>query len=92
MSVSSFSLCYSNNVILVTGDKYRLNEDGSELVVNDVIKVDEGEYTCIAKNKAGQKTEEVSLNVFGKRITPFAYDGIKNAGSFSLSGLFFCTY
>ncbi|XP_029957045.1 neural cell adhesion molecule 1a isoform X1 [Salarias fasciatus] len=53
-----------NNVVLETGDKYSLNEDGSELVIKDVKKVDEGDYTCIAKNKAGEKTEEVSLNVF----------------------------
>uniref|UniRef100_A0A087YEU2 Neural cell adhesion molecule 1a n=1 Tax=Poecilia formosa TaxID=48698 RepID=A0A087YEU2_POEFO len=45
-------------------DKYSLNEDGSELVIKEVRKVDEGDYTCIAKNKAGEKTEEVSLNVF----------------------------
>nr|WLK77775.1 NCAM1a [Platichthys stellatus] len=53
-----------NNVVLETGDKYGLNEDGSELEIKDVTKVDEGEYTCIAKNKAGEKAEEVSLNVF----------------------------
>ncbi|CAK6964532.1 neural cell adhesion molecule 1a isoform X7 [Scomber scombrus] len=53
-----------NNIVLETGDKYSLNEDGSELVIKDVKKVDEGDYTCIAKNKAGEKTEEVSLNVF----------------------------
>uniref|UniRef100_A0A3Q3L298 Neural cell adhesion molecule 1a n=1 Tax=Mastacembelus armatus TaxID=205130 RepID=A0A3Q3L298_9TELE len=41
-----------------------LNEDGSELVIKNVKKVDEGDYTCIAKNKAGEKAEEVSLNVF----------------------------
>ncbi|XP_040005839.1 neural cell adhesion molecule 1a isoform X2 [Xiphias gladius] len=53
-----------NNVVLESGDKYSLNEDGSELVIKDVKKVDEGDYTCIAKNKAGEKAEEVSLNVF----------------------------
>ncbi|XP_032431650.1 neural cell adhesion molecule 1a isoform X11 [Xiphophorus hellerii] len=53
-----------NNIVLETGDKYSLNEDGSELVIKEVKKVDEGDYTCIAKNKAGEKTEEVSLNVF----------------------------
>ncbi|KAA8586559.1 hypothetical protein FQN60_000395, partial [Etheostoma spectabile] len=53
-----------NNIVLETGDKYSLNEDGSELVIKDVKKVDEGDYTCIAKNKAGEKAEEVSLNVF----------------------------
>ncbi|XP_071362529.1 neural cell adhesion molecule 1a isoform X13 [Trachinotus anak] len=53
-----------NNIVLETGDKYSLNEDGSELVIKDVKKVDEGDYTCIARNKAGEKVEEVSLNVF----------------------------
>ncbi|XP_051793295.1 neural cell adhesion molecule 1-like isoform X2 [Acanthochromis polyacanthus] len=53
-----------NNVVLETGDKYSLNGDGSELEIRDVKKVDEGDYTCIAKNKAGEKSEEVSLNVF----------------------------
>ncbi|XP_077360440.1 neural cell adhesion molecule 1a isoform X4 [Festucalex cinctus] len=53
-----------NNVILESGDKYSLNEDGSELVIKDVIKVDEGDYTCIARNKAGEMSQEVSLNVF----------------------------
>uniref|UniRef100_A0A3Q3KQ28 Neural cell adhesion molecule 1a n=1 Tax=Mastacembelus armatus TaxID=205130 RepID=A0A3Q3KQ28_9TELE len=54
----------NNNIVLETGDKYSLNEDGSELVIKNVKKVDEGDYTCIAKNKAGEKAEEVSLNVF----------------------------
>lgn len=43
-----------------------MNDDGSELIIKDVKKVDEGDYTCIARNKAGEKEEEVSLNVFGK--------------------------
>uniref|UniRef100_A0A674NEB4 Neural cell adhesion molecule 1a n=1 Tax=Takifugu rubripes TaxID=31033 RepID=A0A674NEB4_TAKRU len=47
-----------------SGEKYILNEDGSELTIKDVKKVDEGDYACVAKNKAGMKTEEVSLNVF----------------------------
>uniref|UniRef100_A0A3B3ZZV8 Uncharacterized protein n=1 Tax=Periophthalmus magnuspinnatus TaxID=409849 RepID=A0A3B3ZZV8_9GOBI len=53
-----------NNVLLVSGDKYSVNEDGSELLVRDVKKVDEGEYTCIARNKAGETSQEVSLKVF----------------------------
>ncbi|XP_054611154.1 neural cell adhesion molecule 1-like isoform X4 [Dunckerocampus dactyliophorus] len=53
-----------NNVVLQSGDKYSLNEDGSELLIRDVVKVDEGDYTCIARNKAGEKSLEVSLNVF----------------------------
>ncbi|XP_039473880.1 neural cell adhesion molecule 1a isoform X10 [Oreochromis aureus] len=53
-----------NGVVLEDGDKYNLNEDGSELLIKHVTKVDEGDYACIAKNKAGEKTEEVSLSVF----------------------------
>uniref|UniRef100_A0A3P8YDY9 Neural cell adhesion molecule 1a n=1 Tax=Esox lucius TaxID=8010 RepID=A0A3P8YDY9_ESOLU len=53
-----------NNVVLESDDKYTLNDDGSELIIKDVKKVDEGDYTCIARNKAGEKEEEVSLNVF----------------------------
>ncbi|XP_016896973.1 neural cell adhesion molecule 1a [Cynoglossus semilaevis] len=53
-----------NNDALKPGDKYTLNDDGSELVIEGVTKLDEGEYTCIAKNKAGEKSTEVSLNVF----------------------------
>ncbi|CAL8278928.1 unnamed protein product [Arctogadus glacialis] len=56
-----------NNVVLETDEKYSLNEDGSELLIKDVTKVDEGDYTCMARNKAGEKEEEVSLNVF---VTP----------------------
>ncbi|KAM8900100.1 neural cell adhesion molecule 1a isoform 5-T5 [Spinachia spinachia] len=59
-----------NNVVLETGDKYTVSDDGSELLIKSVKKVDEGDYTCIAKNKAGEKSEEVSLNVFVRpRIT-----------------------
>eukprot|EP00063_Salmo_salar_P018013 XP_013992848.1 PREDICTED: neural cell adhesion molecule 1-like isoform X11 [Salmo salar] len=53
-----------NNIVLESDDKYGLNNDGSELIIKDVKKVDEGDYTCIARNKAGEKEEEVSLNVF----------------------------
>lgn len=69
----SLSRCYSNNVVLEAGDKYNLNADGSELIIKNVKKVDEGDYTCIAKNKAGEKTEEVSLNVFSKEMSSFVY-------------------
>ncbi|XP_051793296.1 neural cell adhesion molecule 1-like isoform X3 [Acanthochromis polyacanthus] len=69
-----------NNVVLETGDKYSLNGDGSELEIRDVKKVDEGDYTCIAKNKAGEKSEEVSLNVFDApkilgSVTVYTWEG-----------------
>lgn len=48
------------------GDKYDFNEDGSEISIMDVKKLDEGDYTCTASNKAGSTREEVSLRVFGR--------------------------
>ncbi|XP_058613482.1 neural cell adhesion molecule 1a isoform X6 [Onychostoma macrolepis] len=52
------------NIVLESDGKYSLNEDGSELTIKDVTKLDEGDYQCIATNKAGERSEEVSLNVF----------------------------
>ncbi|XP_023817080.1 neural cell adhesion molecule 1 isoform X7 [Oryzias latipes] len=55
-----------NGVDLEPGEKYSFNEDGSEITIMDVTKLDEGEYTCIAKNKAGKDDKELSLRVFVK--------------------------
>ncbi|XP_056588009.1 neural cell adhesion molecule 1a isoform X4 [Triplophysa dalaica] len=52
------------NIVLESNEKYSLNEDGSELTIKDVKKVDEGDYQCIARNKAGERSKEVSLSVF----------------------------
>ncbi|XP_035009481.1 neural cell adhesion molecule 1b isoform X4 [Hippoglossus stenolepis] len=58
------------DVVLDAGEKYSFNEDGSEITIMDVTKLDEGDYTCIAKNKAGESEQELSLRVFVKpRIT-----------------------
>ncbi|XP_031729411.1 neural cell adhesion molecule 1b isoform X3 [Anarrhichthys ocellatus] len=55
-----------NEVVLEAVEKYSFNEDGSEMTLLDVTKLDEGEYTCIAKNKAGESEKELSLKVFVK--------------------------
>uniref|UniRef100_A0AAY5KGW2 Neural cell adhesion molecule 1b n=1 Tax=Esox lucius TaxID=8010 RepID=A0AAY5KGW2_ESOLU len=52
--------------VLESGGKYSFSEDGSEMAIMDVAKLDEGEYTCIAKNKAGESEQELSLRVFVK--------------------------
>ncbi|CAM4668492.1 unnamed protein product [Leuciscus chuanchicus] len=52
------------NIVLESNEKYSLNEDGSELTIKDVNKLDEGDYQCIARNKAGEKSDEVTLSVF----------------------------
>ncbi|KAK3560936.1 hypothetical protein QTP86_023125, partial [Hemibagrus guttatus] len=55
-----------SEVLLESGNKYGFNEDGSEITIMDVKKLDEGDYTCIARNKAGTSEEEVGLRVFVK--------------------------
>lgn len=55
-----------NKVVLEAGEKYSFNDDGSEMTIMDVSKLDEGDYTCIAKNKAGEAEQELSLRVFVK--------------------------
>ncbi|KAF7218646.1 transcript variant X7, partial [Nothobranchius furzeri] len=55
-----------NGVKLEDEVKYGFNDDGSEMTIMDVTKLDEGEYTCIAKNKAGENEKELSLRVFVK--------------------------
>lgn len=56
------------------GGKYRFNEDGSEMTLLEVAKLDEGEYTCIAKNKAGESEQELSLRVFGEQRRSGGFD------------------
>ncbi|KAJ7995528.1 hypothetical protein DPEC_G00245520, partial [Dallia pectoralis] len=58
-------------VVLESGVKYDFNEDGSEMTIMEVAKLDEGEYTCIAKNKAGESEQELSLRVFVKPTITF---------------------
>ncbi|XP_056296345.1 neural cell adhesion molecule 1b isoform X5 [Pseudoliparis swirei] len=53
-----------NEVVLEAGEKYSFNDDGSEMTFMDVTKLDEGDYACIAKNKAGESEKELSLRVF----------------------------
>ncbi|KAL0973242.1 hypothetical protein UPYG_G00200890 [Umbra pygmaea] len=55
-----------SGTVLESGEKYSFNEDGSGITIMDVAKLDEGEYTCIAKNKAGESEQELSLRVFVK--------------------------
>ncbi|XP_060702956.1 neural cell adhesion molecule 1-like isoform X8 [Hemiscyllium ocellatum] len=53
-------------VIEADGDKYIMNEDGSELTINKISKRDDGDYICIAQNKAGDAELEITLRVFVK--------------------------
>ncbi|NXI34882.1 NCAM1 protein, partial [Galbula dea] len=47
-------------------EKYSFNSDGSELIIKQVEKSDEAEYTCIAENKAGEQDATIHLKVFAK--------------------------
>lgn len=56
-------------MVLEAGEKYSFNDDGSEMTIMEVTKLDEGDYTCIARNKAGESEQELSLTVFGEGET-----------------------
>ncbi|XP_076832356.1 neural cell adhesion molecule 1b isoform X2 [Brachyhypopomus gauderio] len=64
-------VAWRRNNVLESGDKYQFSEDGSEMTIMDVKKLDEGDYTCIGRNKAGNTEEEVSLRVFVKPSITF---------------------
>ncbi|XP_078055024.1 neural cell adhesion molecule 1-like isoform X8 [Mustelus asterias] len=53
-------------VIEADGDKYMMNADGSELTISKIGKMDDGDYICIAQNKAGDAELEITLRVFVK--------------------------
>ncbi|XP_032820509.1 neural cell adhesion molecule 1 isoform X2 [Petromyzon marinus] len=55
-----------NGEVLEVSDKYALRANGSELVVKNVAKGDDGEYLCSAENKVGEQDAEVTLKVFVK--------------------------
>ncbi|XP_038635653.1 neural cell adhesion molecule 1-like isoform X29 [Scyliorhinus canicula] len=48
------------------GDKYTMNADGSELTISRIEKWDDGDYLCIAQNKAGDAELEITIKVFVK--------------------------
>ncbi|XP_069470360.1 neural cell adhesion molecule 1 isoform X2 [Ambystoma mexicanum] len=47
-------------------DKYKFTEDGSKMTIFKVDKSDEGDYTCIAENKAGEQEASILLKVYAK--------------------------
>lgn len=68
-------------VVLEAGEKYSFNDDGSEMTIMEVTKLDEGDYTCIARNKAGESEQELSLTVFGEgekasASSPLGWEGV----------------
>ncbi|XP_078538491.1 neural cell adhesion molecule 1 isoform X4 [Lissotriton helveticus] len=47
-------------------EKYKFTEDGSEMTIFNIDKNDEGDYTCIAENKAGEQEASILLKVYAK--------------------------
>lgn len=62
----------TNRVISPTLDKYKLLDDGS-LVVEKVQRFDGGNYTCVARNNAGQDQKVIRLEVL---VTPPVINGL----------------
>lgn len=66
-----------NRVISPALDKYQVLDDGT-LVVQKVQRFDGGNYTCIAKNSAGQDHKVIRLEVL---VTPPVINGLRGTTS-----------
>lgn len=44
----------------------RVYQDGQDLVFSPIEEEDSGTYTCVAQNKAGQRTQELTITVASK--------------------------
>lgn len=67
----------TNRVISPALDKYQVLDDGT-LVVQKAQRFDGGNYTCIAKNSAGQDHKVIRLEVL---VTPPVINGLRGTAS-----------
>ncbi|KAM4559595.1 matrix-remodeling-associated protein 5 [Odontesthes bonariensis] len=67
----------TNKVIYPALDKYQVLDDGT-LVVQKVQRSDGGNYTCMARNRAGQDHKVTRLEVL---VTPPAINGLRGAAN-----------
>lgn len=68
----------TNRVITPALEKYQVLDDGT-LVVQNVQRVDGGNYTCLAKNNAGQDQKVIRLEVL---VTSPAINGLSGTVNF----------
>lgn len=70
----------TNRVISPALDKYKILNDGL-LVVQKVQRIDLGNYTCIARNNAGQDQKVIGLEVL---VTPPVINGLSGTTNINL--------
>ncbi|KAF3693572.1 Matrix-remodeling-associated protein 5 [Channa argus] len=76
-----------NDVISMSSDKFQIVEDGT-LVVKKVTLTDEGKYTCVARNSAGDDIKYMRLDVEPQE--PFI-NGIKGKNTMKVLGVSYQT-
>ena len=57
---------YINNNIIKENRHWRIEKDGTQLVLSDVVWEVSGVYQCVAKNKVTNVSSSAIVNVFGK--------------------------
>uniref|UniRef100_A0A672IP32 Ig-like domain-containing protein n=1 Tax=Salarias fasciatus TaxID=181472 RepID=A0A672IP32_SALFA len=73
----------TNRVIAPALDKYQVLNDGT-LVVQKVQRFDAGNYTCLARNKAGHDHKVTALEVL---VTPPVISGLRGAAAIRVSAV-----
>ncbi|KAJ8003609.1 hypothetical protein DPEC_G00150120 [Dallia pectoralis] len=63
----------TNRAITSSSDKYQVHNDGT-LVIQKVQRFDAGNYTCVARNSAGQDSRVTGVDVL---VTPPAINGMR---------------
>ena len=57
----------------------RVHQDGLDLVFSPTEEGDSGTYTCVAQNKAGRRTQELTITVASKFYTHHFKSGVSNS-------------
>lgn len=67
----------ASRTIPASSDKYRIHSDGT-LVIQKVQRLDGGNYTCLARNSAGQARQVTRLEVL---VSPPAINGLRGVAN-----------
>ena len=59
---------WTRNGASISDSRFLIQSEGSELVVQNVMETDQGQYQCIASNPAGSAIAMVDLNVISEHF------------------------
>ena len=57
---------WTRNGAAITDPRFTVQSGGSELLVQNVVEADQGQYRCVATNRAGSGSATVDLDVISE--------------------------